>query len=147
MPHPKLEETLRSFQHAVLTGIDEQGYPISVRCQPQVDEAGSVLRVHLPADIQMMPGPAGLLCHSHDEKLWNLKSVALQGILEHQEEGSLFHVQRFVPGMNMAGAPGPLTTLLRARRMMKQILRKRGLSPPPIPWNQMKQLADPVQPL
>ena len=63
---------------------------MSVRCHPQVDEAEHVLRVHLPADIQIAPGPAGLLCHSHDEKLWHLKIFALQGMLEHQEDFLFF---------------------------------------------------------
>jgi hypothetical protein len=142
MENTKFEEYLRSFRDAVLTGVDAQGYPVSVRCHPQVDEAEPVLRVHLPADIQIEPGPAGLLCHSHDEKLWHLKFFALQGMLEHQEESSLFHVQRLLPGMNVAGAPGPLTILMHARRTMKQILRKRGLRQPSIPWDQLKQLAD-----
>lgn len=145
MENTKLEGYLRSFRDAVLTGINAQGYPVSVRCHPQVDEAEQVLRVHLPADIQIVPGPAGLLCHSHDENLWHLKSFALQGTLEHQEALSLFHVQRFLPGMNMVGAPGVLTVLMHARRTMKQILRKRGLPQPSIPWNQMKQLADPAK--
>jgi hypothetical protein len=145
MENTKLEGYLRSFRDAVLTGINAQGYPVSVRCHPQVDETEQVLRVHLPADIQIVPGPAGLLCHSHDEKLWHLKSFALQGTLEHQEAISLFHVQRFLPGINMAGAPGTLTALMHARRTMKQILRKRGLPQPSIPWDQMKQLADPAK--
>jgi hypothetical protein len=145
MENTKLEGYLRSFRDAVLTGINAQGYPVSVRCHPQIDETEHVLRVRLPADIQILPGPAGLLCHSHDEKLWNLKSFALQGTLEHQEDISLFHVQRFLPGMNMAGAPGPLTTLMHARRTMKQILRKRGLPQPSIPWDQLKQLAEPAK--
>src|SRR5581483_3099140 len=112
MENSKLEEYLHSFRDAVLTGVNAQGYPVSVRCHPQVGETEHVLRVRLPADIQIVSGPAGLLCHSHDEKLWHLKSFALQGTIEHREDISLFHVQRFLPGMNVAGAPGPLTTLI-----------------------------------
>ena len=141
----KLEGYLRSFRDAVLTGINAQGYPVSVRCHPQVDKTEQVLRVHLPADIQILPGPAGLLCHSHDAKLWHLKSFVLQGTLEHQKDISLFHVQRFLPGINMPGSPGPLTILMYARSTMKQILRKRGLPQPSIPWDQIKQLADPAK--
>jgi hypothetical protein len=63
--------------------------------------------------------------------------------VEHQKDLSLFHVQRFVPGIGMAGSPGPLSTLMRARRMMRQILRKRGLPQPSVPWDRLKQLADP----
>ncbi|GHO79246.1 hypothetical protein KSD_70170 [Ktedonobacter sp. SOSP1-85] len=145
MENNKLKEYLHSFRDAVLTGLNAQGYPVSVRCQPEIDETEHTLQIHLPADIQIVPGPAGLLCHSHDEKLWHLKSFALQGTLEHQEDISLFHVQRFLPGINMAGAPGPITTLIRARRTMKQALQKRGLPQPSIPWTRMKQLADPSE--
>jgi hypothetical protein len=147
MEMTRLKGYLCSFPDAVLTGINTQGYPVSVRCHPQVDETEHVLRVRLPADIQILPGPAGLLCHSHDEKLWHQKSFALQGTLEHQGDSSLFHVQRFLPGINMAGSPGLLTTLIHVRRTMKRILRKRGLPQPSVPWDQMKQLADPAKPL
>jgi hypothetical protein len=63
MENTKFEEYLRSFRDAVLTGVDAQGYPVSVRCHPQVDEAEPVLRVHLPADIQIAPGPLTILMH------------------------------------------------------------------------------------
>jgi hypothetical protein len=142
MPVTKLKEYLHAFSDAVLTGVDARGYPVSVRCQPKVDKTGEILLLHLPTDIQIVPGPAGLLCHSHDEKLWHLKSFALQGRIEHENDVSLFHVQRLLPGMNMAGAPGPLATIIQGKRMMKQLLKKRGLAQPVIPWERMKQLAD-----
>lgn len=142
MPIAKLKEYLQAFPDAILTGVDVQGYPVSVRCHPRIDKTGETLLLHLPPDIQIIPGLAGLLCHSHDEKLWHLKSFALQGNIDHQDEISLFHVQRLLPGMNMAGAPGPLATIIRGRRRMKHILQKRGQTPPTIPWQRMKQIAD-----
>lgn len=142
MDNTKLKDYLDSFHDAVLTGIDAQGYPVSVRCQPQFDGTNDVLRIHLPADLPMLPGAANILCHSHDEKLWKLKNFVLQGTLERQEDSILFRVQRLLPGMNVAGAPGPLTTIIRGKRTMKQILQKRGLAQPPIPWERLKQLAN-----
>lgn len=147
MKNSELEQYMRPFTDAVLTGVDAQGYPVSLRCQPQIDGTASTLRIQLPVDIQIMPGAAGLLWHAHDENLWKLKNFALQGKLEHQAGSSVFFVQRLLPGMNMAGAPGPISTIVRAKRTMKHILRKRGLAQPAIPWDRMKQLANTTEDL
>jgi hypothetical protein len=58
---------LPGFESAVLTGLDTEGYPYSVRCRPYTDPVGRVLRMRLPAGGTMRPGPASLLCHRHDE--------------------------------------------------------------------------------
>ena len=147
MKNSELEQYMRLFTDAVLTGVDADGYPVSIRCQPRIDETASTLRIQLPAEIQIMPGPAGLLWHSHDKNLWKLKNFALQGKLEHQAEFSVFFVQRLLPGMNMAGAPGPISTIVCGKRTMKKILRKRGLAQPAIPWDRMKQLTNTVEDL
>src|SRR5215218_2999835 len=52
---------LPSFESAVLTGLDAEGYPYSVRCRPRIDPTARTLKVQLPAAIR--PGPASLLCH------------------------------------------------------------------------------------
>jgi hypothetical protein len=139
----KIARYLHMFHDAVLTGIDARGYPVSIRCKPELDETEQVLRVQLPPGIQIEAGQANILCHSHDEKLQHhhLKSFALQGTLERQGDSWHFHIQRLLPGMNMAGAPGPIATITNTRRTMKQILQKRGLQQPEIPWEQFKELA------
>ena len=64
---------LNKFPEAVLTGIDHDGYPVSVRVPTGAyDSATGELPVSLPDAVDGAEGPANLLCHSHDEKLWNL---------------------------------------------------------------------------
>jgi hypothetical protein len=59
------DETLKhlaGFESAVLTGLDAESYPHSVRCRLRTDPVGRVLRVRIAADIPVQPGPASLLC-------------------------------------------------------------------------------------
>lgn len=72
---------LPSFESAVLTGLDGEGYPYSVRCRPYTDPVRRVLRMRLPDGTPVQPGPASLLCHKHDESMWNLKSFLVRGEL------------------------------------------------------------------
>src|SRR5439155_8514181 len=58
---------LGSYPSAVLTGYDASGYPFSVRCRPKVDAAARIIRVDVPAEAGLKPGPASLLCHSHNQ--------------------------------------------------------------------------------
>ena len=79
----EITKHLYQFESAVLSGLDEEGYPFSVRCRPYPDTSGpEVLTVWLPPGTPIRPGPASLLCHSHDENLWNLKSFLVRGVLE-----------------------------------------------------------------
>ena len=78
---------LPTFETAVLSGTDATGYPFSVRCAPRPDHAAQVLHVAVPPGADLRPGPAGLLCHSHDERYWNLRSFNVRGTLEHDAGG------------------------------------------------------------
>ena len=71
---------LNKSPEAVLTGIDNDGYPVSVRVPTgPYDSATGELPVSLPDAVDGAEGPANLLCHSHDEKLWNLQDDHGQG--------------------------------------------------------------------
>jgi hypothetical protein len=132
---------LPRFSSAVLTGLDSGGDPVSVRCQPAVDDQAQVLRVLVPDGLGFVPGPAGLLCHQHDEQLWRLKSFLLRGSLERTVHDWVFRPRQLVRGMDTT----PLSNLrvLRAgRRTAKRYLAARGLPRPTIPWEHYAQLKD-----
>ena len=95
---------LPDFEDAVLTGLDAEGYPYSVRVRPRVDPTGRAIGVPLPAHAPVQDGPASLLCHAHDEDLWNLRSFLVRGVLRREEGIWAFEPRAFVPG---AGAGGP----------------------------------------
>ncbi len=136
----KLTKSLAMFSSAVVTGTDAEGYPFSVRCTPQVDPAQQVLHIPFPNDLPIEPGPAGLLCHSHDEGLWNLKSFIARGRLEREANGWMFHPRQLIPGAGMGGLPGFMRWIMSSRRAAKQYLEKRGLPRPTIPWKAIAAL-------
>jgi hypothetical protein len=128
---------LVDFSSAVLTGVDEAGYPFSVRCKPEPDNSAQVLRVQLPEDTCIQPGPAGLLCHTHDDWLWNLKNFIVRGTLEQDAQGWILRPQHFTPGAGIGGLLGMVKFLRSGRRVTKRYLDKRGLARPSIPWNKI----------
>jgi hypothetical protein len=136
----KLVKSLAIFSSAVLTGLDADGYPFSVRCTLRPDHERQVLNVHLPAASGIQPGLAGLLCHSHDEWLWNLKSFGIQGRLEQEAGGWVFHPLRFIPGAGMEGPLGQFRMIQKGRKSAQQYLEKRGLPRPAVDWQGIKAL-------
>src|SRR5438094_882171 len=94
---------LRGFRSAVLTGLDRDGYPASVRCVPRFDVVRHLIDVDVPTGVGLRPGPACLLCHRHDERLWNLKSFVARGTLEQDDRGWHLRPTQFVPGMGIGG--------------------------------------------
>lgn len=125
---------LPTYSSAVVTGIDQSGYPFSVRCVPELDAGARVLRVALPGYSGIREGPAGLLCHMHDEQLWNLKSFVVRGSLEQDSQGWLFRPRQFIPGAGIGGTIGMINFLRDGRRTAEQYLKKRGLARPKIAW-------------
>ena len=130
---------LAEFDDAVLTGSDAEGYPYSVRCLPTPDRSAGLLELDLgPAGAALAPGPASLLCHEHDEGLWNQKAFVVRGRLDRDAEGGwAFVPERFVPGVGIGGMRGMARFLIGARRSAGAYLRKRGLARPRVPWEEL----------
>lgn len=128
---------LADFQSAVLTVTDSTGYPFSIRCKPKLDIDMQVLRVQVPEAIGIQPGPAGLLCHKHDEWLWNLKSFIVRGALERDDQGWVFRPRQFIPGVGIGGLIQMVKFLRSGRRTTKRYLEKRDLLRPSIPWDKI----------
>ncbi len=131
---------LPRFESAVLTGVDADGYPYSVRCKPAVDSSARLLRVQLPTYSPIQAGSASLLCHSHDENLWNLRSFLVRGNLSREEGDWVFQPQRYVPGAGVEGIRGMARFVTGSRRNAKRYLQKRGLSRPRIPWKAINEI-------
>ena len=129
---------LYESESAVLSGLDEEGYPFSVRCRPYPDTSGAeVLKIWLPPGTPVRPGPASLLCHSHDENLWNLKSFLVRGALVKDAGGWSFEPGQFIPGMGIGGLPAMIRFFISARRKASRYLEDRDLARPSIPWDEI----------
>ena len=135
----ELRRHLRRFSSPVLAGVDSDGYPFSIRCAPEFDETQQALRVSLPAWTRIRPGPASLLCHSHNHLLWDLRSFMVRGTLEPTGVDIwLFRPSRFVPGVGIGGLAGMVRFALAKRRTARRYLERRGLRRPRIDWAQLK---------
>ncbi len=126
----EIERRAPEFESAVLTGLDAQGNPYSLRCRPELDRDAQVLRVCMPTSSEIVPGPAGLLYHRHDERLSGLASFLVRGTLVQDGRGWAFHPLRYVPGVGVQGLRGWLRFVLDGRRNARRYLAKRGWSPP-----------------
>lgn len=132
---PEIVVEMADFPTAVLTCIDSLGYPFSIRCEPKPDPVSQVLRVQLPEYLQFQPGPAWILCHKHDESLWNLKSLTVKGLLEQDAQGWLFRPLKYIPGAGIGGLIALVKFVQDGRHSTKQYLEKRHLPRPSIAWD------------
>ncbi len=139
----KAVKNLAEYPTAVLTGIDSEGYPFSIRCKPEVDAAKQVLYITVPDGVPIQTGPAGLLCHYHDDLLWNLKNFILRGTLEKADGRWVFHPTQFIEGAGRL--TGVIGLIRNGRRAAKQYLDKRGLARPKIPWDKLREIYDRAQ--
>jgi hypothetical protein len=136
----EIVEHLGEFPTAVLTGVDDTGYPTSLRCTPEAVGPSRSLRLELPEAVGIQSGPACLLCHRHDEQLWNLKSFLLRGELAKEAGGWVFRPGRFVPGAGIGGLIALLRFVRAGRRRTRRYLQKRGLARPAVPWDRIGEM-------
>ncbi len=136
----KIISQLDQFPDPILTGIDGNGYPYSTPCKPLSDEARQVILIPLKGDVPIQPGPAGLLYHSHNEALWNLKEIQILGNIEPTGQGWIFTPNRFLYGNGKEGFIGQFKMITKARADANHYLQKRSLSRPKIHWDEIVQV-------
>ncbi len=138
-----LVHRLKDYPTAVLTVTDSAGHSFSIRCTPEPDESRQVLRVTVPSYVDAQAGPAGLLCHFHDDELWQLKNFIALGELEADGNGWVFRAERVIEG---AGAAMRAVRQIReGRRTGQRYLDRRGLDWPEVPWAKLRQIYERAQ--
>ena len=128
---------LHKFDEVVLTVIDADGYPASIRVDSRhYDAATGRLPATLPEGLRAVVGPANLLCHSHDEKMWKLQMVAIKGKLENSSGEWIFCSEAFDPPSRLA-----FVDFIRGTRTSGQkYLDKRDLDRPKVDWAAVKEV-------
>jgi hypothetical protein len=128
---------LNKFPEAVLTVTDANGYPASVRVSTRpYDKTTGELAVSLPDAVDWATGPASLLCHSHDEKMWNLQMLMINGAVEKRDGAWVFGTEHFKPPSKLA----VVDFIRNARRSAQKYLDKRGLPRPEVNWAEIKEI-------
>ena len=138
----EIEKYLPQFESAVLNARDDEGCPYTFRCRPEQDRPAGILKIDLPEGTNVQPGPAILLCHSHDVELWNQKIFLLRGRLEETDEGHVFRPEKFIPSVGIGGPLGTVRMVLGVRKATAAYLSKRNLERPRIPWAEITALKE-----
>lgn len=130
---------LARYRSAVLTTLDRSGTPWLTRVRPEVDADSGVFLLDVPPGDQLRSGPASLLCHSHDAKLWSLRSFVAVGRLEERDGRWALQCSRFVPGMSRSPLEA-VRMVRRCRHTSRSYLERRHLSDPSVTWNEYNAL-------
>ena len=124
-----LERVVTRFPDAVLSAVDDDGWPASVRCRPRYDRAQAVLRCDRAPGVEIVEGRASLLWHVHDAKLGRLRSFLVQGELVADGAEWVVTPTRVLGDVAVFGA---------ARRRAGRYLAARGLARPQVPWDRLR---------
>jgi hypothetical protein len=90
----------------------------------------------VPDSLRPTTGPASLLCHYHDEKLWGLRFVHVAGRAERRGERWVFVSTKLVPPPK-GGFLGLARSVSTAAT---KYLAKRGLERPTVDWAAIKEI-------
>lgn len=136
----ELADWLAQFPDCVLSALSADGAPLSVRCRPVPGGRAGTVHLNGPLGVALVPGPASLLCHRHDERLWQLRSFLARGALEPTGAGWVFTSKALLAGPGMAGPVGDARAFLAARRRAGRYLARRGIPRPRVIWNLLHRL-------
>lgn len=140
--HDDLAAILQEYPSAVISGVGQDGYPLSLRCNPLLDQSQAVLKIQLPANLPLADGEASLLCHSHNEQLFDLRSVTIEGRLEKAGDIWQFHATKVTQIMGRSKFLEFIEdVILKPRRNTRKYLKKANLPRPKIAWARLKALA------
>lgn len=133
-------ESISRFPEVIFTALSFDGYPVSVRQRsPHYDGETGEMRVRIPASVAVVPGPANLLAHYHDENLWNLTMIRIKGRVERRSNHWVFISTEFTPPPQ--GRLKPRWLMAKAmRRASRRYLATRDLKPPVVDWATIKGL-------
>lgn len=132
----------RAYANGVLTVVDANGYPRSVRCTVQFDDARELVTfTALSPLIIPQRGLACLLFHRHNPELEDQFELMIKGELLEEKGQPVFRPAAFVTGTGsptddqMPHATNPVQLIqfmLLGRRKAREYLAKRGTPWPPI---------------
>jgi len=152
MWNKRLIACARTYPSAVLTVVEDSGYPRSVRCVVEFDDARELILFPVrPLDVVGRQGSACLLFHQHNADLSGQRELLIKGELR-EEAGKLFlRPGDFLTGsgrqdtdrMPYAGSPLDIFRyMMLGRRKARVYLAKRGKPWTPRPWGKMLRYLD-----
>jgi hypothetical protein len=117
----RVRELGRRYDTAVLSVVAHDGYPFSIRVPVGSERRGGKIRIEAtPADtLPLLPGPACVTAHDHDEKLAWSRSFQVRGQLLGDRHGWTVTPHQVVDGFELPPV-GPLTRVLGNFRKIRR---------------------------
>jgi hypothetical protein len=117
----RAHELGRRYDTAVLSVVAHDGYPFSIRVPVHSERRGKMIHIEAtPADtLPLLPGPACVTAHDHDEKLDWSRSFQVRGQLLGDRRGWTVAPQQVVDGFELPPV-GPLTRVLGNFRKIRR---------------------------
>ena len=142
-----LVQCARAYPTGVLTLVEPSGYPLSIRCTVQFDDARQVITIgDPPPGARGYQGRACLLFHRHNEQLENQYEMMIKGEVAAEGDGLVFRPGDFLTGTGspksdrMPHASDPIQLIqfmLLGRRKAKEYIAKRGQPWPPVDFDRL----------
>ena len=139
-----------TYSTGVLSIVDADGYPMSVRCTACLDASRQVFTFPSPPALAASwRGKACLLFHQFDERLEGLRQMVILGELISEDGLLTLQVSKFVTANGrpntdqMPHASSPFHMLqfwLLGRHNSRVYLARRGTPWPPIPYDVIERL-------
>ena len=152
MWNKQLVACAQAYPTGVLTLVDADGYPFTVRCAVEFDAArGLMMLSGVGTLFEGMTGKACLLFHRHNPDLSGQHELLIKGDLAREDGRLVFRPSEFLTGsgrqdtdrMPVAGSPIDIFQfMLLGRRKAREYLAKRGAPYPPRPWAKMLRSLD-----
>lgn len=130
---PDPTKHLKKFSEGVVNAVDAEGRPFSVRQTLAWDATSGSMPVKIPDVLGPVAGKASLLCHFHDENLWNMRTAFVRGKLERRGDSWVFVGTKFDP-------PSMLKMMSGIKKNTKSYLQKRGLEWPKVNFDVISEL-------
>jgi hypothetical protein len=130
----KAAKAVAGFSEGVVTAFDKDGMPISVRQRSlPYDAASGRMPVVLPDALDAVAGPACLVCHFHDDAMWNMRAIQLKGRLGRDGDRWVFVTTSFTP-------PSMIAMIRGIHRSANRYLDKRDLPRPKVAFDVIDRL-------
>jgi hypothetical protein len=139
-PYAEVVRRLPTYRSAVLGVQRGDDLPSLRRVQVAVDAGARTFRLEDPTGEPLSAGPASLLLHRHNDRLWDLHNFVVLGELAHHDDGWVFVPTRFVRGSDGLDPVAVVRAVWQMRRSADRYLSRRKLDRPQIDWDEFKRV-------